>query len=755
MRHRVLLSILAVVLILFSSFYIFNNASENHNFNGFENYGAPAYLTPILALVNSTVYQKVLPLLNSLEESMQNANYFYHFIIKNVSGKNPEEIREMIKEEYESKSIKGAVLIGNVPLARYEDKAIGEVIEFPYYYMDLNGEWKDTNGDGVIDTLTGNYSPEIWVGIVRSTDEDGNNVTQIRGYIDKTIDYIDGKYYPRVQSGAFIDDDFLYLDDKIKSSLTYVYMGEEVVDQNTNSTTFLKFLSNNYAYAYFIAHSDGKSYIIKTPSGYEKVYPEELTHINTLFYTDFSCYAASFERGAIANYLIMSKNSKSLGVLTYTSLGVPEPLLYYHMNIGEGMSFGKSLLDYIHTVTANKTYFDEHIAMLAYLGFPFLKPWRPSGYKEFRSLDIMGNEELLNYAFRYGWKGNGTKGSPIQISHIMIFQPMRNGNISLSNITMYVELSDCWVLGGLGINVVHSKNVVIKSNKIYYAPIVIFNSKNIKIENNLLESYGHFYDSIYVYNSTSVDLTHNILNNGLGIGVRGNVEYEFTNGTLTYKHIYYSKVNISYNKLNQSLTGINLLGVANSTIFRNDVEFKGVGLSLELSNNNLIEENNFTLLLKDFLNISLNWGTVCYLSLSNSYGNRIYLNNFMYKGPMPEYIDFSKLVCVSSEGLPPFTHPENNRNYWNNSKYGNYWEWWANKNNTNDKNNDGIVDYPYVIDANNTDYKPLKHPFVWNIKEGNGVPYIYIMAVLVAFFMLLVVVVYFKRKRKNYRHTLL
>ncbi len=743
MKWRAVLSILLVVLIMHSTFYVFGGTSKNHNFNGFENYEAPAYLTPILALVNSTIYQKVIPILNSLEGAMQNAHYFYYFIIKNVSGKNPEEIREMIKKEYESKSIKGAVLIGNVPLARYEDKAIGDVIEFPYYYMDLDGKWKDTNGDGIIDTPSGNYSPEIWVGIVRSADEDGNNVTQIKEYIDKTIDYIDGKYYPRVQSGAFIDDDFLYLDDKIKSSLTSLYIGEEVVDQNTNSTTFLKFLSNNYAYAYFIAHSDGKSYIIKTPRGYEKVYPEELAHINALFYTDFSCYAASFERGAIANYLIMGKNSKSLGVLTYTAEGVPEPLLYYNMDIGEGMSFGKALVDYIRTVTANKTYFNAHIAMLAYLGFPFLKPWRPSGYKDFRTLDIRGNGELLNYASIYGWKGNGTKDSPIQISHIMIFQPRGNGDISLHNITIYVELSDCWVLGGLGINVVHSKNVVIKSNKIYYATIVIFNSKKIKVENNLLESHGHFYNSIYVYNSTSVDITHNTINNGLGIVVRG--YYEFNNGTLTYKHIYYSKVNISYNKLNQS--GIYLFGVANSIIFRNHVEFKSVGLSLEVSNNNLIEENNFTLLLKDFLNVSLNWGAVCYLSLSNSYGNRIYLNNFMYKGPMPGYIDFSKLVCVTSEGLPPLTQPETNRNYWDNGKYGNYWEWWANKNDTNDKNNDGIVDYPYVIDANNTDYMPLKHPFVWKIKENSGFPYVYITAIAFIVVILLLLAIYFKKRR--------
>jgi len=415
------LYVLIVLSILSSSSYILNASNVHAEKSELVYAGYNASITPVAVLVNSTIYPKIKVALDNLEEVLHNNGYFYNFIVKNVYGENPEQIRDILRDEYKNRMIKGAVLIGNIPLARYEDRAIGETIEFPYYYMDLDGVWKDTDGDGIIDIPSGNYFPEIWVGMIRSTDENGNNVTQIERYINKTIDYITGKDYPKVQSGAFIDDDFLYLEDKIKSSLTYMYLGEEVMDKNTNIPGFLKFLSKNYAYAYFIAHSDGKSYIIKTHNGYEKIYPWEIKNINALFYTDFSCYGASFERGAITNYLIMNKNSNALGVLTYTAEGAPVPLLYYHKSLSNGVSFGKALVDYIRAVTVNKTYFDEHIAMLAYLGFPFLKPWRPSGYNEFRTLDIMGNEELMNYASRYGWNGNGTKGSPIQISHIMIF----------------------------------------------------------------------------------------------------------------------------------------------------------------------------------------------------------------------------------------------------------------------------------------------------------------------------------------------
>ncbi len=747
MKWRALLSILLVVFIMHSTFYVFGGASKNHNFNGFENYGALAYLTPILALVNSTIYQKVVPILKSLEESMQNANYFYYFIIENVSGKNPEEIREMIKEEYESKSIKGAVLIGNVPLARYEDKAIGEVIEFPYYYMDLNGEWKDTDGDGIIDTPSGNYFPEIWVGIVRSTDEDGNNVTQIEEYIDKTIDYIDGKYYPKVQSGAFIDDDFLYLDDKIKSSLTSIYIGEEVVDQNTNSATFLKFLSNNYAYAYFIVHSDGRSYIIKTHNGHEKINPWEIKNINALFYTDFSCYGASFERGAITNHLIMVKNSNALGVLTYTAEGEPVPLLYYHGSLSNGTSFGKALVDYIRTVTANRSYFDSHIAMLIYLGFPFLKPWRPHGYREVKNLEIEGNEEFLDYAEMYGWRGSGSEKDPIKISNIMIFSPLVKWGLVLKNITLHVEISHCWILASLGVQVLYSNNVIIKDNKLYYSRIYVASSENILVENNYIEGIGYYvfngmWNSIAISNSSFIKVYNNEIHNGTGIGVCGKrMIVGVNNGVPVFKIYYARHINVSYNKI-EGLFGVGFSEVRDSYIYRNDIQFTFGGFSLSYSNHNLITENNFTLI---FTKNTWTFGNThdYYLSIFSSHDNYIYLNNFVYNGTPPKYVIFSSFIRIGSL----FLSNESTKNCWNSSKYGNYWEWWANKNDTNDENDDGIVDYPYVIDANNTDYMPLKHPFVCNIKENSEFPYIYIIAIAVILIIFLFLTIYFKKRR--------
>ena len=60
--------------------------------------------------------------------------------------------------------------------------------------------------------------------------------------------------------------------------------------------------------------------------------------------------------------------------------------------------------------------------------------------------------------------------------------------------------------------------------------------------------------------------------------------------------------------------------------------------------------------------------------------------------------------------------------YWNSSTEGNYWDSWANKNNTNDKNHDGIVDYPYKMpgSAHAVDHYPLKKiPFNYSLSHSS------------------------------------
>ncbi len=52
---------------------------------------------------------------------------------------------------------------------------------------------------------------------------------------------------------------------------------------------------------------------------------------------------------------------------------------------------------------------------------------------------------------------------------------------------------------------------------------------------------------------------------------------------------------------------------------------------------------------------------------------------------------------------------DNGKNYWNHSGIGNYWLDWAENNDTNDMDMNGIVDWPYPLDGGTLDYYPLKN----------------------------------------------
>lgn len=146
---------------------------------------------------------------------------------------SPSEIRSILRDEYrKDKSLVGAILVGKVSAPLYNEKANqGD----PYwhdhlsdlYYMDLDGIWEDTNGDGTYDehrnfnirfvdklireinrvyNIGGNYrGPEIWVSRLRADTLPslGDEVTLLRNYFVRNHSYRTGEM-PVPPSRAFV-----------------------------------------------------------------------------------------------------------------------------------------------------------------------------------------------------------------------------------------------------------------------------------------------------------------------------------------------------------------------------------------------------------------------------------------------------------------------------------------------------------------------------------------------------------------------
>jgi len=112
--------------------------------------------------------------LQELSEDQTSYNYTY--------------FRSSLQYFYGNHNAKGAIFIGDLPFARFKHHENVSAYLTDYYYMDLNGNWTDTNGDGIFDlhtNETGDLRPEIWVGRLKPSKIDGDECTHLIGYFDK------------------------------------------------------------------------------------------------------------------------------------------------------------------------------------------------------------------------------------------------------------------------------------------------------------------------------------------------------------------------------------------------------------------------------------------------------------------------------------------------------------------------------------------------------------------------------------------
>jgi parallel beta-helix repeat protein len=201
-------------------------------------------------------------------------------------------------------------------------------------------------------------------------------------------------------------------------------------------------------------------------------------------------------------------------------------------------------------------------------------------------------------------------------------------------------------------------------------------------------------------NNTNV-YKNNVTMNNIGIVLTGSSNNSLYENYVTANTNYgiavgdYASNNIvSGNIIVNNKFGVYILTSENNSVCRNSViANSNHGIWLASSMNNLIKGNNIT----------SNTNGVC-ISFSLSKQNSIYHNNFINNG---------KQVKIEEAGYP---------NYWDNDypSGGNYWSNLFGQ----DTNNDGIVDVPFTIDADNIDRYPLKAPFIfcegtWNTLAFN------------------------------------
>ncbi len=209
-------------------------------------------------------------------------------------------------------------------------------------------------------------------------------------------------------------------------------------------------------------------------------------------------------------------------------------------------------------------------------------------------------------------------------------------------------------------------------------------SSNITVRNNTFRWIGEY--AIWLWKSNHITIENNTVMHVKFAGVSLWVSSNNTVANNTIKWAGHYGLEVYYN--------------SNYNILRNNTLLHGhnIGISITVhSQGNMVIYN----LIADFRYYGL---YVSYSSGEVIYGNALYYNN----GAGDRYRKYHVQAYDD-------THKNNE---WNTTEGGNYWHDWANNNNSNDQNDDGIVDWPYRLDGKDDlgskfakDKRPLKHTF--------------------------------------------
>lgn len=339
----------------------------------------------VAIIVHEPIYNYIYPEINNYTTLVSGD---FQPLVYTWNSPSPYELRLFLRSLYENSSIVGAVLVGNVPVQKFYTyweyyPNYSEVHLCPYYYMDLDGRWLDTDNDGVLDSREGDIDPEIFVGIIRSLRDNGNNIQELKSYFKKIELYRRGGLYLPEHALVFIDDDWYDWAPYWANDVSYAYPSYTLIREyeHTIGARYLKEISSgNYSLVHVAVHSWPGGHMFKNGSSWEYVLSYHIDNSNhkVLFYNLFACSAAKFDVDCIAqHYLINGRytllviGSTKIGGMWMIVFSKPSMATLYQ-RLGNGECFGQAFLAWFSLPVNYDSYFD-YFAGMCILGDPLLK----------------------------------------------------------------------------------------------------------------------------------------------------------------------------------------------------------------------------------------------------------------------------------------------------------------------------------------------------------------------------------------------
>jgi hypothetical protein len=314
------------------------------------------------------------------------------------SGGTPVDLRDSLRA-WHAQGLVGAVLVGELPVPWYELSY--DQSEFPcdYYYMELDGQWSDSDGDGLFNSLSaggGDEGPEIWIGRLWAMRLSwGAPVSLLQDYFSRNHAFrTAGTGIPQ-RALSFVDDDWDYWGD---CSLDLAFNQVTVINASaqTIAANYKAELLEGYQWVHVCSHSCPWSHTFYLNYGWGggSVYNYEILALQppALFYNLFSCSATRYvERDNLGEWYIFGQ-PHGLAVVGSAKTGSMLDFHEFYGPLGQGASIG-----------------DAYRQWFAYEAQGGL-----SGYEQswFMGMNILG-DPTLRIPSRSASDGNGSPQPPL------------------------------------------------------------------------------------------------------------------------------------------------------------------------------------------------------------------------------------------------------------------------------------------------------------------------------------------------------
>lgn len=305
----------------------------------------------LLVVVESSLYEALQPSLEQYTDTMA----LERFVIRVESWAPGEvdELKALIFEQVDLNGIEGALLIGELPTAWYEQEAFGVVEDFPMdiYLQDRDAIWVDQNNDGLYDWHT-DLELDIYTARLNGTTK------RLQDYFERAIRY--RREGSLVDSSAFIffDDDWSWVDLSDAARLNELYSRVDIIQDvmDSNLDDYLEKLTGDGAeFVYQWVHAapkhmhfaervnGGEPYITRLSAAEVIEYNLKASFVNMC-----NCWGARFTEENLAEAFTVGTDY-GLAVIGSTKVGHVRDPRSFHGNLANGMRWGE----------AYKTWFNE------------------------------------------------------------------------------------------------------------------------------------------------------------------------------------------------------------------------------------------------------------------------------------------------------------------------------------------------------------------------------------------------------------